>query len=588
MSRHARPHLETHSRTAGHSAVAGVAYRLGLRLYDKRTDTWHDYRKRQLGEEIVLALTVAPPGAPAWATDPDLLWNKVEAAERRKDSQLARDYRIPIPFGLDDHGASALAERMARFIAEKLHTAVSLGLHRDADRDALGAVKPTELQGYHAHLYFPTRKLDFTVDDSGEGATGAAGMGEKLSMLSNKRTSAQFVEQLNAHWALLANEFAAAQNLPPTYEYLSYARLGLDIKAQPTLGRAATAMERKGLSTWKGDRLRDLVRSSAVVTGVDQTAHAARPIVPIEAAAVAPSTIKPTVQPLPIPDVAMITFSPDRGETRVRAWNAAEWGADPLDAGRDPIRFVPVRNGNHALPAPAPGSLLARFIAMTADATAAALEDEDVRNEAHGWLRIIERTLRALFSVARSLRDLVARIDRERAAKTDNEMERDISRALVTQAEQAADEWAAAHPLRMAATQAWAGNDTGPASWQLLRAQARDHGQHVLILDNTVSRHIKALAALDEEGQPLRHRQVRLERRLREATTGLVDLDAVYGAQLLGAANDEEKVWLEPALASAVPSSALGQETDEKDAASAGYRQGSNETATATHRPRLA
>lgn len=64
MSRHARPHLETHSRSAGHSAVAGVAYRLGLRLYDKRTDTWRDYRKLQLGEEIVLALTVAPPGAP--------------------------------------------------------------------------------------------------------------------------------------------------------------------------------------------------------------------------------------------------------------------------------------------------------------------------------------------------------------------------------------------------------------------------------------------------------------------------------------------------------------------------------------------
>ncbi|WP_036141862.1 MobA/MobL family protein [Luteibacter sp. 9135] len=587
MTRHARPHLETHSRAAGHSAVAGVAYRLGLKLYDQRTGLWHDYRKRQLGEEIVRALTVAPPGAPAWATDPELLWNKVEAAERRKDAQVARDYRIPIPFGLHDEAASALAERMARFIADRLHTAVSLGLHRDADRDALGSVKPIELQGFHAHLYFPTRKLDFTVDARGEGATGAAGMGEKLSMLSNKRTSAQFVEQLNAHWASLANEFAAAQNLPPTYEYLSYARLGLDIKAQPTLGRAATAMERKGLRTWKGDRLRDLVRSSTVVSGADQTAHAARPIVPIESGAVAPATMKPMVQPLPIPDVAMITFSPDRGETRVRAWNAAEWGADPLNAGRDPIRFVPVRNGNHALPAPASGSLLARFIAMTADATAAALEDDDVRNEAHGWLRIIERTLRALFSVARSLRDLVARMDRERAAKTDNEMERDISRALVTQAKQAADEWAAAHPLRMAATQAWAGNDTGPAPWQMLRAQARDHGGHALILDANVSRHAKAFIALDEEARPLRHRQGRLEQRLREATTGLVDLDAVYGAQLLGAADDEEKVWLEPALASAVPPIESDRESDDEDAASTGYRGKHDEVAIASLRPRM-
>jgi len=70
---HARPHLQTHGRSQGHSAVAGVAYRLGLRLYDERTKTWHGYRKRKLGEEIVAALTLAPEGAPDWATDPEQL-----------------------------------------------------------------------------------------------------------------------------------------------------------------------------------------------------------------------------------------------------------------------------------------------------------------------------------------------------------------------------------------------------------------------------------------------------------------------------------------------------------------------------------
>lgn len=102
MSLHARPHLETHSRGAGHSAIAGVAYRLGLRLYDRRTGQWHDYRRRELGEEIVRALTVAPEGAPEWATDRQELWERVEAAEKRKDAQVARDYRIPVPFGLTD------------------------------------------------------------------------------------------------------------------------------------------------------------------------------------------------------------------------------------------------------------------------------------------------------------------------------------------------------------------------------------------------------------------------------------------------------------------------------------------------------
>lgn len=88
MSQHARPHLQAHTRSSGHSAAA---YRLGLRLYDRRTGKWHDFRKRKLGEEIVRAVTVAPFGAPDWATDPDELWNRAEAVEKRKDAQVARE-----------------------------------------------------------------------------------------------------------------------------------------------------------------------------------------------------------------------------------------------------------------------------------------------------------------------------------------------------------------------------------------------------------------------------------------------------------------------------------------------------------------
>lgn len=171
---HARPHLEVHSRSNGHSAVAGAAYRLGLRLYDERAKVWHDYRKRGLGEEIVRALTIAPRGAPAWATDPAQLWNRVEQAEKRKDAQVARDYRIPIPFGLTDDQAGALSEEMARFICDELNTPVSMGLHRDADRDALGNVKPSSKQGFHAHLYFPTRPLTDAVE--GDGKDGEKGV----------------------------------------------------------------------------------------------------------------------------------------------------------------------------------------------------------------------------------------------------------------------------------------------------------------------------------------------------------------------------------------------------------------------------
>src|SRR5690242_3666377 len=252
MVLHARPHLETHSRKQGHSAIAGVAYRLGLRLYDRRTGEWHDYRRRALGEEVVRALTIAPAGAPSWASDPEELWARVEAAEKRKDAQVARDYRIPIPFGLSDQEAGDMAGEMAQFICEELHTSVSMGLHRDAEVDALGRVKPNDRQGFHAHLYFPTRRLEEIQGGNGRSDWG---LGAKLVMLSNKNSSGEFVERLNEKWAELANQYTASLGLTADFDHRSYERMGLPIVPQPTLGAAVTAMERKGFFTRRGDAL---------------------------------------------------------------------------------------------------------------------------------------------------------------------------------------------------------------------------------------------------------------------------------------------------------------------------------------------
>jgi hypothetical protein len=269
MHLHARPHLEIHTRSKSHSSVAGAAYRLGLRLYDERAKVWHDYRKRELGEEIVRALTVAPAGAPAWATDPAQLWNRVEASEKRKDAQVARDYRIPVPFGLSDQEAGDLAEEMARFISDELHTPVSLGLHRDADRDALGNLKPTEKQGFHAHIYFPSRRLADVVEGGEEGSSGT-GFGEKIEVLSKMSLGAPFIEMLNCKWSELANDFSRKNGSDLKFEYKSYKRLGLNITPQPTLGQSASAMERRGIYTNRGDSLREAL----AVAHVYQKAHA--------------------------------------------------------------------------------------------------------------------------------------------------------------------------------------------------------------------------------------------------------------------------------------------------------------------------
>lgn len=297
---HARPHIETHVRSKGHSAVAGAAYRLGFKLLDERTGAWHDFHRRSLRGEIILALILAPEGSPDWATRPQALWNRVEASEKRKDAQLARDYRIPVPLGLGSDQASLLAEQMARFISNTLKTPVSVGVHRDSEVDVLGEKKASEKVGYHAHLYFPTRRLA-CFEEPGKEKVGASteaeatGFGSKLTVLSNKNTSAAFVEMLNAKWAELANQLAGASGLRADYDHRSYTRQGVDLTLQPTVGQAATALERKGVETRRGNQLRETVKAAqkVLVVPAQEVPFMAVPTSPAQAEVDLVETISP-------------------------------------------------------------------------------------------------------------------------------------------------------------------------------------------------------------------------------------------------------------------------------------------------------
>lgn len=518
MALHARPHLETHFRKAGHSAVAGVAYRLGLRLYDRRTGEWHDYRRRKIGEEIIRALTIAPDGAPSWATDPEELWNRVEEAERRKDAQVARDYRIPVPFGLTDQQAGDLAEDMARFIATELHTAVSLGLHRDADVDALGNVKPPDKQGFHAHLYFPTRRLE---DIQGEDGASNWGLGAKLVLLSNKTTSGAFVERLNEKWAELANRYTAANNLPADYTHLSYARQELPITPQPTLGAAVTAMERRGFFTRRGDALRGDIMIPAKVY---EAAHAVvldeqhrRAMEDVAREAVREASPEPeTVGPgeiIPPPTLA-------------------------------PVVLMPLLDGE-------PGSLVARF--RGAAPIPETPEAHNVLARVLRWVQVIQRVLGALTELADRFRNHGEGRERRMAAKLDTDFQLDQARAMRAATRQRLTDWEDAHPLLMFLAKKAGNEEAKPAAWRTLRNAVEVQERRVQEIKGTRRHHQVHLDAFDQEVQVLKQDEFKNKSRLDQALSRVQALSQVLADKLISATNEEERVWMEETKSAAAP-----------------------------------
>jgi Ti-type conjugative transfer relaxase TraA len=82
------------SRARGQRIVATAAARSATRLYDEQYGITHNHTGRT---DVIHSEILAPPGAPGWVSDRSVLWNKVEAGERRKDAQLARSIEISLP-----------------------------------------------------------------------------------------------------------------------------------------------------------------------------------------------------------------------------------------------------------------------------------------------------------------------------------------------------------------------------------------------------------------------------------------------------------------------------------------------------------
>ena len=85
------------SRARGHRIVASAAAQSCTKLRDEYYGVVHNGALKPGVEHAEIR---APAGALPWVYARELLWNRVEAAERRKDSQLARAMDISLPVEL--------------------------------------------------------------------------------------------------------------------------------------------------------------------------------------------------------------------------------------------------------------------------------------------------------------------------------------------------------------------------------------------------------------------------------------------------------------------------------------------------------
>ncbi|MFA1261866.1 MobA/MobL family protein [Xanthomonas axonopodis pv. fascicularis] len=139
--------IKTYSRAKGHSALAAAAYRGGYLLTDFKSGARHDYRGRA---GIIQSCCLAPLGSPAWADDPQRLWAAAEAAERRCNSTVCRDFAIALPHELEDPKRWDLTLDIAHRLIERYGFALQASHHRPTKDDP---------RYFYAHLLATTRRM---------------------------------------------------------------------------------------------------------------------------------------------------------------------------------------------------------------------------------------------------------------------------------------------------------------------------------------------------------------------------------------------------------------------------------------------
>ncbi|MFT8328123.1 Ti-type conjugative transfer relaxase TraA [Gluconobacter oxydans] len=212
-------HAKVISRATGRSAVAAAAYRAASRLHDLRLDRDHDFSNKS---GVVHSEILLPDGAPERFLDRATLWNEVEAIEKRKDAQLAREVEFSIPREMTQAQGIALARDFVREQFVERGMVADLNVHWDIGED--GQAKP------HAHVMLSTR----SVDENGFGAKERSWNDKELLLTWRER------------WASLANERLAELDLDVRIDHRSFAAQGIDLEPQNKIGPAGMRREERG------------------------------------------------------------------------------------------------------------------------------------------------------------------------------------------------------------------------------------------------------------------------------------------------------------------------------------------------------
>lgn len=256
------------SRGKSKSAVASAAYISCEKLTNEWDGVTHDYHNKKglLHSEIFL-----PKNIPISLKDRATLWNSVELNEKASNAQLARNFIIALPKELSlEENKNLITDFIQENFVSKGMIA-DLAIHDESDKGN---------NNIHAHIMTTLRpinekgewqaksKKEYILDDYGNKILNKNGKPKTRKIELTDWNDRGNAEKWREHFATLCNQYFEKNNIEKRVDHRSFERQGIEEIPTIHLGASASALERKGIETDKGNINREIKKHNSLVKAI--------------------------------------------------------------------------------------------------------------------------------------------------------------------------------------------------------------------------------------------------------------------------------------------------------------------------------
>ena len=258
------------SRGKGQSCMASCAYYSGEKKYSEYECCWkypHSSPARVKRVEVML-----PPNAPRAYADPQTLWNAVDAAETSVNAQTARSMLFALPRELTDEQNIALVRDFCQKEFVDKGMVCNFFYHDRGDGTPHVHIMLTLRAMDENGKWLPKSKNVYALDENGNRIRTPNGSWKRIKVDTVDWNERKYGEIWRQDWAAAQNAALEAAGRMERVDMRSLERQGVEDRLpQKHLGPIPSALERKGISSERGDENRKIISSNEMLAFLQKT-----------------------------------------------------------------------------------------------------------------------------------------------------------------------------------------------------------------------------------------------------------------------------------------------------------------------------